>query len=246
VPMVRQICQRCPDIQIVVNLSIDGIGEQHDQIRNVPGNYEKVMATYRGLMRLKAPNLAVGIHTVISRFNVHSFPSIADGLLALNPDSYITEIAEERKELNNIGHDITPTALEYRSAIDFLLHRIRNRKFYGMNRITQALRIEYYNLVKKILRDQKQVIPCYAGVASCQIATNGDVWSCCVRAESVGNLRDNDYDFRKVWFSKEAKKLRRSIKRKECYCPLANASYTNIMLNIPSLIRIFIRSFIKW
>jgi MoaA/NifB/PqqE/SkfB family radical SAM enzyme len=244
--MVKQICQRCPDIQIVVNLSIDGIEEQHDEIRNVPNNYQKVIATYKGLKRLKMPNLAVGIHTVISRFNVDSFPHVADTLLAINPDSYITEIAEERNELNNIGNNITPTPLEYRSAIDFLLHRVRNRKFYGMNRITQALRIEYYNLVKKILRDKKQVIPCYAGIASCQIAPNGDVWFCCVRAESVGNLRKNDYNFKKIWFSKEAKAHRKSVKRKECYCPLANASYTNLMLNIPSLIRIFIRSFIKW
>lgn len=246
IQMVKQITQRCPDVQIVINLSIDGIGDQHDSIRNVPDNYEKVLATYRGLKRLKATNLIVGIHTVISRYNVEDFPAIADGLLALSPDSYITEIAEERKELDTIGLNITPTPLEYRSAIDFLLHRIRNRKFYGMNRITQAFRIEYYNLVKKVLRDKKQIIPCYAGIASCQISPNGDVWFCCVRAESVGNLRQNKYNFKKIWYSKAANIHRRSVRKKECYCPLANAAYTNMLLNFPTLIRVFIRSFIKW
>src|SRR5213082_1375369 len=38
--------QRCPDTQIVVNLSIDHIGEKHDWIRGVPGNYERARKTY--------------------------------------------------------------------------------------------------------------------------------------------------------------------------------------------------------
>src|SRR5437764_11222583 len=38
--------QRCRDTQIVVNLSIDHIGEKHDWIRGVPGNYEKATKTY--------------------------------------------------------------------------------------------------------------------------------------------------------------------------------------------------------
>ena len=53
-------------------------------------------------------------------------------------------------------------------------------------------------LVKQTLRERRQAIPCMAGVASAQIAPNGDVWTCCVRAQSMGNLRDHDYDFRSV------------------------------------------------
>src|SRR4030088_1703847 len=33
---VSQICESCPDAQIIINLSLDGVGEQHDRIRNVP------------------------------------------------------------------------------------------------------------------------------------------------------------------------------------------------------------------
>lgn len=244
--MVKQICTALPKTQIIINLSIDGIEEEHDRIRNVKGNYQKVISTYKGLRKLKYPNLSVGIHTVISKMNIENFPQIAGKMLQLAPDSYITEIAEERGELANIGKDITPNALAYRSAIDFLLHRIKNRKFKGMNRITQAFRIEYYNLVKKILRDETQVIPCYAGIVSCQIAPNGDVWTCCTKALPIGNLRKNDFRFRNLWFSKEARQERREIRRKSCYCPLANVSYTNLIMNIPSLWRVFYRSFIKW
>ncbi len=240
------IAKACPKASIIINVSIDGIENQHDEIRNVPGNYKKAVSTFQKLKALNLPNLSVGIHTVISRYNVDSFFSIANTLMRMNPDSYITEIAEERVELDTVGLDITPTKVAYKSAIDFLIHSIKNTRFKGMSKITMAFRIEYYNLVKAIMRDEKQVIPCYSGIASCQISPDGDVWSCCVRAKSLGNLRDKHYSFGKVWWGKLARKDRRSIHKKECWCPLANASYTNMLMDIPTLIRVSYRSFLKW
>ena len=243
---VKDIASACPQTQIIINLSIDAIGQQHDEIRQVPGNYDKVIKTFNKLKELKNKNLTVGIHTVISKFNVNEFTAISNTLMELKPDSYITEIAEERNELETMNADITPDITSYRSAIDYLIHRIKNEKFKGMNKITQAFRIEYYNLVKKILRDKTQIIPCYSGIVSAQISPDGEVWSCCIKALSFGNLRDNNYNFKKIWFSKEMDRERKSIKEKDCYCPLANASYTNMLMNIPTLTRVFSRSFIKW
>ena len=183
---------------------------------------------------------------MISKFNVKEFPRIATKLSVLNPDSFISEIAENRVELDTMNSDISPKPLAYRSAIDFLIHKMKHEKLSGLSKITQAFRIEYYNLVKEIIRDKTQVIPCYAGIASAQISPDGDVWSCCIKAESMGNLRDNDYNFKKIWKSEEFKKERKSIKNKECQCPLANAAYTNMLMHYPTLFRVFIRSFIKW
>jgi MoaA/NifB/PqqE/SkfB family radical SAM enzyme len=243
---VKAIAAHCKKSQIVINLSIDGIGPEHDKIRNVPGNYEKVIRTYKGLKRLQLKNLSVGIHTVISNFNVGNFSNIARELMDLNPDSYITEIAEERIELDTMNTKITPNMIKYKAAIDYLIHRIKNTEYTGFQKITMAFRIEYYDLVKKILRDETQIIPCYAGIASCQISPDGDIWSCCVKAKPLGNLVDNGYNFRKIWNSPEMALERVSIHKKECHCPLANASYTNMLMDIPTLKRVFYRSFIKW
>ncbi len=246
VDKTKQIVKACPKAQIIVNLSIDGIEDQHDQIRNVPGNYKKVISTFQKLKALPYKNLSVGIHTVISKFNVDTFPAIANHLMKMHPDSYITEIAEERVELDTMGADITPSVLSYKSAIDYLIHRIKNDHYSGMSKITMAFRIEYYNLVKKIMRDKRQIIPCYSGVASAQISPEGDIWSCCIKAKSLGNLRKQGYDFKRIWYSPAAELERRSIHQKECWCPLANASYTNMLMDLPTLIRVFYRSFIKW
>ena len=228
---VDQIVRNSPEAEIIINLSFDEIGERHDKIRNVEGNFKKAKQTFDDLKRLKYSNLTIGIHSVISRFNVKNFQEIYKELNRMNPDSYITEIAEERVELGNVGREITPREEDYVKAIDFLSARIKERKYNGISGITQAFRIQYYELVKKILREKKQVLPCYAGFLSAQIAPDGDVWACCIKAESMGNLRQVNYEFSKIWFSSEAQRIREKIKKKTCYCPLANASYTNMLVS---------------
>src|SRR5207302_4463264 len=153
----------------------------------------------------------------------------------LKPDSFISEIAEERVELDTVGMGITPPIQKYQPVIERLQDDIRKAEFNGVSRITQAFRDRYYDIVKRTLVEQRQVIPCLAGVASAQIAPNGDVWTCCIRAESVGNLREHGYDFKSTWNTVRANELRKSIKAGECHCPLANASYTNMLCHTPTL-----------
>ena len=224
-------CAGCPDSRIIVNLSLDGVGEKHDRIRGVPGNFDRLLSTYRGLRALRSPNLTVGIHSVISKHNVGDMDELVLFALSLRPDSYITEIAEERVELDTLGSDVTPSAESYARAIDSVLELTGSRGLRGISRVTEAFRKSYYELVKRILAEKTQVIPCYAGWASAHIYADGRLWPCCVRADSMANLRDAGYDFRRAWLSPEAARIRRSIFRKECHCPLANAAYTNMLMN---------------
>jgi MoaA/NifB/PqqE/SkfB family radical SAM enzyme len=243
--IVRNVALHCKKAHLVINLSIDEIEDKHDAIRGVPGNYAKAMETLTALKALNISNTSIGIHTVISKFNVTRIPEIYRHLRTLNPDSYITEIAEEREELNTVGAGIAPEYHEYADAVDFLTKELKKNHFNRLGKITRAFRIEYYQMVKMILEKQCQVIPCYAGFASAQIAPDGEVWMCCIKAESVGNVRDAGYDFKKIWFSEKANRLRKSIRNGECYCPLANASYTNMLYDLKTLSRVgwnFIKS----
>ena len=72
---VERMCRECPKSSIGINLSLDGIGEEHDDIRGVEGNWKLSMETWRQLKALQKqyPNLVLTVHTVISRFNVHRF-----------------------------------------------------------------------------------------------------------------------------------------------------------------------------
>src|ERR1700756_4722719 len=238
---IERVLQLAPSAQVIINLSIDGVGEQHNEIRGVRNNWARAMSTWAQLKELQKryTNLTLGIHTVISTFNVDTFPVLCEYVQReLKPDSYITEIAEERVELDTVGLGITPTAERYTVAIDTLLESLRDQQLTGVAEVTQAFRRQYYELVKRTLREQRQVIPCMAGVASAQIAPNGDVWTCCVRAQSMGNLREHDYDFGSVWRTAKADALRRSIKAGECFFPLANASYTNMLTHTPTVMKV--------
>jgi MoaA/NifB/PqqE/SkfB family radical SAM enzyme len=237
---VERIARSCPESQVIINLSLDGVGAKHDLIRGVPGNFEKFEKRLGQLLDLrhKLNNLTVGIHSVVSVFNVGNLDEIiayADGSGA---DQFITEIAEPRIELDTVGLPITPKPEDYAQAIDRLIAYVESKQFRGMARITEAMRVEYYKLVKHILDEQDQVIDCYAGWVSAQIYADGTVWPCCVRADNLGNLRDHHYDFKEIWFGEKIKEVRRSIAAKECHCPLANASYTNMLHDIPTLARV--------
>jgi MoaA/NifB/PqqE/SkfB family radical SAM enzyme len=240
VDRVGRICGECPGSQIGINLSLDGIGEEHDDIRGVPGNWQRAMSTWTGLKELQKshPNLVLSVHTVVSRLNQDRFRAIYDELQFLQPDSYITEVAEERVELDTVGWAITPEPDAYAPIADFLSRQARARPVHGIARFTQAFRAEYYQLARRVLYEQKQVIACYAGWASAHIAPNGDLWSCCIRAEPVGNLRDTGYDLAPIWFGERMTRLRRSIYDKECACPMANASYANMLLHPPTMARV--------
>jgi MoaA/NifB/PqqE/SkfB family radical SAM enzyme len=240
IDQVDRLCAGAPKATIGLNLSLDEVGEHHDEIRMVPGNWNKAMKTWTELKVLQKQhkNLVLTNHTVISNYNIDRFFEIYAGLEFLKPDSYITEIAEERVELDTIGWEITPMAEKYGPIADFLSQKARERPVTGFAKITQAFRAEYYQLAKQILYEHRQVIPCYAGWSSCQIAPNGDLWSCCIRAESVGNLRENDYDLRHIWRGEAIANLRASIYRGECDCPMANASYVNMLLHPPTVAKI--------
>ena len=235
VSAVESIAGHCRKSAVVINLSLDGVGAEHDRIRGVEGNYDRTVRTFSSLKKLKLPNLSVGIHSVVSVHNIRNFPQIYEQLSALHPDSYVTEIAEERRELLTIGSSITPAVEEYSKIVDFLVKRLAADHFSKAGVLTRALRAEYYRLAREILTRKKQVIPCFAGYASAHIASDGDVWLCCVQAKPIGNIRDEAYDFKKLWSSRIATGERKLIKQGACFCPLANAAYTN-MLHSPGRI----------
>src|SRR5258708_17958001 len=238
---IERVLQAAPTSDVIVNLSLDGVGEKHDIVRGVKGNFERAMRTYAGLKALKGryKNFTLGVHSVISNFNIDEFEHIYAFVRdELKPDSFISEIAEERVELDHVGMGIDTPIQKYQPVIERLQEGIRRAEFNGVSRITQAFRERYYDIVKRTLAEKRQVIPCLAGNSSGPIAPNGDLWNCCIPAVAVWYLCDHNYNFRATWSTAKANELRRSIKAGEGYCPPANASYTNMLCHHPTLTRV--------
>lgn len=228
---------------VTIKPSIDGVGAMHDEIRGVPGNWDKLMATIEGLKELEHeyPNFHLELGTVVSNFNKDHLGEIEDFVHKIGVQSYRNEIAEQREEFLNIGDPITPSGEEYIRLMDSFAIKIRcsmrNKK--PLARVTESLRLVYYELAGKIVRENRQIIPCYAGISNVHLTPYADLWPCCVLgyAKPLGNLREVDYDFWKVWRGEGAEKVRGSIKNRECACPLANQAYSNIICHTPSLVK---------
>jgi len=176
--------------------------------------------------RLKKINgLTLGVHTVISRYNAGEIKEIYDHFMKMEPDSFICEIAEKRKELGNKDLDIEPSYNEYCNAIDYVAKKERKTK--GISTITKILRKKYYDITKYILKNNMRKIICLSGSASAHIGAKGELWACCMKCESMGNLKNEE--FGRIWKGKKAQKIRAGIRKRRCFCTLANATYSNIL-----------------
>ena len=230
-------------VPFTVKPSMDGVGDEHDRIRGVKGNFAKVLDTVERLKKLQKsfPFFHVELGTVISNENINRIDEISEFAHSLGVESYRNEIAEQRSEFLNIGDPITPSATEYIQTIQIFSQRIRENlyKKKPLTRITESLRLVYYDIAIRILQENRQVIPCFAGISNIQMNPYGDVWPCCVLGyeQNMGNLRDYDYDFQRVFHSEQAAKVRKYIKDEKCACPLANQAYSNILCNPKSMIR---------
>ena len=233
---LNESCRPRPTSDVIVNLSLDGIGEKHDIVRGVKGNFERAMRTYAGLKALKGryKNFTLGVHTVISNFNVDEFEHIYAFVRdELKPDSFI------RRSLKS-ALNWTPWAWASRlrsrniSPSSTACKRAFAKPSPAASRVSPRRSVTATMISSNDPVEKRQIIPCLAGVASAQIAPNGDVWTCCIRAESVGNLREHNYDFTLGLDYGESQRDAQSIKAGECYCPLANASYTNMLCHVPT------------
>ena len=176
-----------------------------------------------------------------SLLSLRGSAEIEDYVHSVGVQSYRNEIAEQRTEFFNLTVSITPDAETYERLIREFSAKIRKNvsKKRELAKITESLRLVYYDLVVRILREHRQVIPCYAGISNVHINYNGEVWPCCVLGYSqpLGFLREQNYDFQKIWHSDQANNVRKYIQDGNCACPLANQAYSNILCSPKYLLK---------
>jgi MoaA/NifB/PqqE/SkfB family radical SAM enzyme len=236
-------------VPLTVKPSIDGLEGLHDQIRGVRGNFKKLEETVVSLKMLEDdfPEFHLEMGTVVSKYNVDHLDEIENYVHSLGVQSYRNEIAEERAELFNKGDGIAPSAEVYERVLQRfsgkIVHHLAEKR--TLTRLTESLRLIYYKLAVKILWKKRQVIPCYGGISNLHLNFDGELWPCCVLGydKPLADLRRTDYDAAKALATAEAKDVLHFIRRKGCYCPLANQWYSNILLHPPSVARVILNYF---
>ena len=91
--------------------------------------------------------------------------------------------------------------------------------FIGSKLVT-AGRIVLNEIVQEIFEKNKYQSPCYSGNLSGVMYPEGQVYPCEILDEShkIGNIRDFNLDFRKLWLSQKAKNEVNYIRKSKCFC----------------------------
>ena len=241
-PDVARILQECPRLNVTVALGIDGLKEQHDKIRQKPGSWDIVIDTARRLQAMKReyPRLDVQTCTCFMNSNQDTIFEWYDFVkYQLKPDkvnfNYIRPPAADPKELEIDGARYARLA----ATIDEDSRRgaIKNHYAGDIGFFKAALDIYMHGLIARTQETQKAQLTCYAGTAGGVIYDEGTV-SSCENLEPVGNLRDYDWNFQKLWFS-PAMQARRKKAADGCFCTHeSNCYYPSLPFNPKHLIQI--------
>lgn len=185
---------------LVMACAMDAIGPLHDQVRNVPGAWEKVNATIQGLMALRArwPNLVIGLKTTILPRTVEELPGLAayaakHGLFTILSPVIVTK-----------GRYLNAAMAEELSLGDAHIARIvsfleTGGTGWGFHR--QAL-LRYFatGMMKK---------PCSCGFNYVFVRSTGEVFPCPLMDRSLGNVRSTAFDT--LFRSQKASRFRRRV-----------------------------------
>lgn len=194
-------------------ISLDGLGEFHDQFRHSPHAFENAMKTYDALAEIQKRDPRLRIHAISTgtEVNMGEIRRLTTYLFDRCPQMdhhNLVLIRGDRKNPSLQG----PQLEEFRNLYGYMqrLWKSREEARYGSmaEPVTQWTKT-------RTAEQQRQVAPCRAGNLSAVVYSNGDV-SACENHPPLGNLREKS--FPEIWRSAEADQRRASIARKECWC----------------------------
>ena len=223
VERAEQMLRVNPGIAFRVDVSLDGTREVHEHIRRIPGGFERALTTIRELNHLKQryAHFDVGVITTISSFNQHEVAEIASVVQAVNPDGeWMVNIV--RGEVRDpVAHDVDTGA--YIEAHRLIRERVESGAYNGHSGHSTAKWLSAKNAVRReiITRTLQGTCKgggCAAGTLGGVIYADGEVKPCEMLNDSLGNLRDFDFDLAALWNAPAADGMRAWIQDTRCNC----------------------------
>lgn len=244
----KDILKTCKDLYFTVNVSIDGIGKDHDEIRGVNGLFKKALNTYEKLRVLeeKYDKFSTGVSITVSSHNQHKLGSLYDFIKnkmgVKNISIFLTRGNPRETSVKNVNIN------RYEELSRLLEKDIKEGNLgysgFPFSSVINLKDILMHDMIVDIVKNKRFILPCFAGTLSGVIYDNGDVYPCELLDQKMGNLRDSGYDFKKIWFSKKAENARKFIKDEECFCTHECFFNANILFN-PKIFPLLIKELIN-
>jgi MoaA/NifB/PqqE/SkfB family radical SAM enzyme len=232
--VVRSVLPKLPEgVHLSVNVSIDGVGKLHDDLRGTPGLFAKAVKTIQALKQVEVEHehFGLGVVSVLSRQNQDQMESIMEYVL---DDLQVPIWAPFLVR----GSPRDPSSLEidiarYEAVAKKFEKRITEKSYTGYKgfwaaRLNSAKNIARRAVITRTVREGRRVVPCSAGRQSAVIYSDGSVYPCELLDEPMGNLRNFDYDLAKLWQSDSACAVREVVDSEICACTHENTMTTSV------------------
>lgn len=250
---VERILSANTGLKLVLYLSLDGPAAVHDELRGVPGCYERAAETWRRLKELQRRQRRLNLATVttICAANHRILESFFDTLLdEFAPDDVVLNMLRG-VPVDELQADFDLTAyaaFQRKKERALAAGRLPHFSFNPLDVLAAKERYQW-RLVLRLLAEQRQVLPCLGGILSAVVSEDGLLYPCetlmaapgqdplrrgpfCEhRPAAFGNLVDVDWDLGRLWWSKRAAQIRRHIARGDCWCTYECAWTTSLLFN---------------
>ncbi|HEY7725738.1 MAG TPA: radical SAM protein [Anaeromyxobacteraceae bacterium] len=231
----EEILRSCGTSVVVVKLSLDGVGRDHDALRQVPGGFDRAMRAYEGLASLarRNPRLELGINTLFCPENQWRIDEVIDFVRGLEGvRSHTITMVRGRPGDGTSGEvDLG----QYRRATRRLeeqrpgprrLHRFAGG---GLKAVQDRLQ---RRLVHRTLVERRRVVPCYAGRLSLVLTESGELFPCEGRWDrSFGNVREAGWDVAGMLRSERGRRILDEVAEGGCHCSHECNLLTSILFN---------------
>jgi MoaA/NifB/PqqE/SkfB family radical SAM enzyme len=212
---------------IIIDVSIDGIGKKHDQIRGITGTYEKALKTIVKLKSLMEDRVRISLKFTIIKENIDQLMACykkAEELgvdFTCKPGTNFGFLQNENMdfELQQSDYDKIIKDLEEISKLrahntDYKKLSFWNRFFIISNNTFSDELIKYYKIMRE--GEIRMITPCYSSFLSVMMHNDCVVYSCPTLMKKIGSI--NAQSLESIWSSDNAKKIRRFINEKKCAC----------------------------
>ena len=241
---ITNMMEWCPYLTLNQQISIDGIGADHNLIRmdkqlvGSDNSFERAIKTILHLKKLQKTydRINIGIIITFTSQNQKKFKDIIKEIHSLvEPDNISINLVrgDPKQKVNlNLDLELYRDAVKYRDNLYYEKKMSGHSRFKG-NKLATAGRIMLNELTNKTFEENKYSTPCYAGNLSGVMYPEGDVYPCEILNDShkIGNIRDFDLNFKKLWLSKKASEEVKFIKKTKCFCTHECFNSVNILFN---------------
>ncbi|MDD4271416.1 MAG: radical SAM protein [Patescibacteria group bacterium] len=178
IKQVEKIKKIIPDLGVAI--SLDGIGNKHDEIRGVPGGFNKAMSTISALKKVGLKNLRLAF--TLGDYNIDELAKVYNLSRELGIEMTLSAVHSSEKYFN--ASNAIEKKQEMAKALDWLIKR--ELKSYSVKRWLRA----YFAFgLKEFILTGQRILPDYSGKYSLFMDPTGDIYPSDVSGQKIGDLR---------------------------------------------------------